>query len=41
MEKNCISDYEAAMACKELWDVDNGIAICEKCHIEISAGAAW
>ena len=37
MEKNYISDYEAAMACKELWDVDNGIAICEKCHIEISA----
>lgn len=41
MIENCISDYEAAMACNELWDTDNGITICEKCHIEVGRGAAW
>jgi hypothetical protein len=41
MEQNCISNYEAAMVCNELWDIDNGITVCETCHIEIGKGSVW
>jgi 5-methylcytosine-specific restriction endonuclease McrA len=27
-----IQTYEEAISCKELWDVDNGITYCRKCH---------
>ena len=30
--ENNITTLEQALACKELWDVFNGITLCEKCH---------
>lgn len=41
MKDNRITTFEEAMACYELWIVDNGITVCEKCHIEIEKGNVW
>lgn len=32
LEENHITTFDEALACAELWDVDNGITFCEKCH---------
>ena len=37
MKENNIKTYKQAMACKELWDINNGIALCKKCHKELHA----
>jgi len=34
LEENNIKTLEGALNCKELWDVNNGITICRKCHKE-------
>lgn len=32
IHKNKISTFEEALNCKDIWDVSNGITLCEKCH---------
>lgn len=32
LEENNIKTMEQALKCKELWDVNNGIVLCNKCH---------
>lgn len=34
MKKHNIKSYDDAINCKELWDIDNGITFCVKCHNE-------
>jgi len=35
IQKNSIKTTEAALECKELWDLNNGITLCKKCHNKI------
>ena len=32
MQENSITTLDEARACKELWDIDNGITLCKDCH---------
>jgi len=32
VNKNNIKTLEQALSCKELWDINNGIILCKKCH---------
>lgn len=32
MEENNIKTYEQALDCEQLWDLDNGLTLCKKCH---------
>lgn len=34
IEENKITNRDEARACKELWDLENGVALCIKCHCE-------
>ena len=34
IEENNITTLKEAKDCKELWDVNNGITYCKKCHLE-------
>ena len=36
MAKNKISNIEEALACEELWNINNGRTTCENCHREIT-----
>ena len=31
-DKFNITTYEEAIACKELWDINNGLTLCKECH---------
>lgn len=35
MKSNNITSLEDALFCEELWDLENGITLCKKCHTEI------
>ena len=35
LQKYEITTYEQAMNCEELWDMNNGITLCEECHKKI------
>jgi 5-methylcytosine-specific restriction endonuclease McrA len=35
LEENNIKTLEEALQCKELWDTDNGITLCENCHKQL------
>lgn len=35
IEKYKINSYEDAINCKELWDTNNGLTVCNTCHNEI------
>ena len=32
IRENNINTAEGALACKELWDINNGITLCLECH---------
>lgn len=34
LRENNITTFEQALTCERLWDVNNGITLCEDCHIE-------
>ena len=40
MEQNGIKTLEEAQQCKELWDIHNGLTVCEICHDKIHRSGA-
>lgn len=32
IHKNNIKTFEESLECKKIWDLSNGITLCEKCH---------
>ena len=40
MQENGIDTLEKALSCSELWDINNGITLCSKCHAK-TKGGVW
>lgn len=40
-DKNNIRTFDEALNCEELWDINNGITLCEKCHKEFHKRYGW
>ena len=38
IEENCIKDLETALACEELWNLNNGQTLCVRCHNKTKIG---
>src|SRR5919204_359055 len=34
-KENNVSTVEQGLACRELWDLDNGVSICHSCHKDV------
>jgi 5-methylcytosine-specific restriction endonuclease McrA len=32
--KNKVNSFKEAKNCEELWDINNGITLCKKCHLK-------
>lgn len=35
IKRNKIKTYEQALACEELWNINNGLTLCKKCHSSV------
>jgi NUMOD3 motif len=41
MKENNIDTIDKALICSELWDINNGITLCNKCHAKTKGVKKW